>query len=55
MRLNGFYLFTDGLNSSSITFFLLFFPLSAVFIKMKIEWRVAVIISLQKLAYETDC
>lgn len=56
IRLNGFYLFTDGLNSTSITFFLLlFFPLFAIFIKMRIEWLVAVIISLQKLAYETDC
>lgn len=56
IRLNGFYLFTDHLNSTFITFFLLlFFPLFAIFIKMRIKWLVTVIISLQRLPYETDC
>lgn len=56
IRLNGFYLFTDHLNSTFITFFLLlFFPLFAIFIKMRIKWLVTMIISLQRLPYETDC
>ena len=56
IRLNGFYLFTDHLNSTSITFFLLlFFPPFAIFIKKRTELLVTVIISLQKLAHETDC
>lgn len=55
-KANGFYLFTDSLHSIFITFFLLlFFPLFAIFIKMRIEWLVTAIISLHKLAYETDC